>query len=705
MTHAQARARHAELAEEIRRHDHLYYVAARPVVTDREYDRLYRELLDLERAFPELATAGSPSQRVGGQPLSEFKPSQHLAPMMSLDNTYSQEEVREFVARVQKLLPGETLDWVVEPKVDGLAVNLRYEDGLFTVGATRGDGTTGDDITANLRTLRSIPLRLARGPHRPAVLEVRGEVYLNKEVFRRINEERVSAGEEPFANPRNAAAGSLKQLDPSIVAKRRLDIVLYGTGRTEGGHPPATQVELLGWLQELGFRAPEKHWHCRGVEDLLAAITELDGLRDQFAYETDGAVIKLNSILLRERAGATAKAPRWGMAYKYAPDQAETRLNAITIQVGRTGKLTPVAELEPVALAGSTVKRATLHNEDQIGRLDVRVGDRVIIQKAGEIIPEVVRVVTERRQGDEKLFHFPKACPECGSAVAKGAVAAGAGGAGATTTKEAGADAEQEAADWRCVNPDCPAQVRGRIEHWCSRGAMDIEGGGEVLATQLVQSGLAHDVADLYRLTEAEVAGLERMGEKSARNFLAGLAASKSRDAWRLLFGLGIFHVGSGVAKAVMRRFATLEDLFGASVDQLSEVDDVGGVIAQSIVQWHGDSRNSSLVKRLHQAGLNFKSSLFAAGSAVGPFAGQTFVLTGTLPSLTREAASARIEALGGKVSGSVSKKTHFLLAGAEAGSKLEKAQKLGVTILEEPAFLQMCTKAEVERDAAAGGA
>jgi DNA ligase (NAD+) len=672
MTHAQAKARHAELAEDIRKHDHLYYVEAKPVISDREYDKLYHDLLGLEKEFPDLLTADSPSQRVGGKPLSEFQSSAHLAPMMSLDNTYSQDEVRAFVERVQKLAPKETLEWIVEPKVDGVAINLRYENGVFRVGATRGDGTHGDDITANLKTIRSIPLRLKAGRNLPAVLEVRGEAYFTKKEFARINAERASAGEELFANPRNTAAGTLKQLDPTLVAKRRLDIILYGTGRIEGGSLPKTQAELLDSLKALGFKTPEKTWFCCSVDELLAAIDELDTIRDTFAYETDGAVIKLNSIPLREKIGVTSKAPRWGMAYKYAPDQAETRLKAITIQVGRTGKLTPVAELEPVVLAGTTVKRATLHNEDQIKRLDARVGDRVVIQKAGEIIPEVVSVATAKRTGEEKHFHFPKECPECGSKVSKGKV-------------------EDEAADWRCTNPDCPAQVRGRIEHWCARGAMDIEGGGEVLAAQLVKSGLVLDVADLYKLKLDELANLERMGEKSAQNFLDGIEASKKRDAWRLLFGLGILHVGAGVAKALARGFPTVDDVFAASTDQLAEVEDVGEVIARSITEWHGDGRNRKLLDRLRHAGLNFQSSLFNAAAASGPFAGKTFVLTGTLPTLSREQASAKIEALGGKVSSSVSKKTDFVLAGEEAGSKLEKAQKLGVKIIDEAEFLKRC--------------
>jgi DNA ligase (NAD+) len=685
MTHAQAKARHAELTGEIRKHDHLYYVEAKPVISDREYDRLYHDLLALEREFPDLASPDSPSQRVGGKPLSEFKPSQHLAPMMSLDNTYSQEEVRAFVERVQKLVPNEKLEWVVEPKVDGVAINLRYEDGVFTVGATRGDGTAGDDITANLKTIRSIPLKLKGGRDVPKMLEVRGEVYFTKKEFARVNAERASAGEELFANPRNTAAGTLKQLDPALVAKRRLDIILYGTGAVDMGAPssgsaragseagaPRTQVELLRWLKALGFKTPEKTWFCKSVEDLLAAIEELDRIRHDLSYETDGAVIKLNSLALREKIGVTSKAPRWGMAYKYAPDQAETKLNAITIQVGRTGKLTPVAELEPVLLAGTTVKRATLHNEDQIKRLEVRVGDTVVIQKAGEIIPEVVSVATSKRTGREKFFHFPKECPECGSEVSKGNV-------------------EDEAADWRCVNPDCPAQVRGRIEHWCARGAMDIEGGGEVLAAQLVKSGLVQDVADLYQLKLDELANLERMGEKSARNFLDGIEASKQRDLWRVLFGLGILHVGAGVAKSLGRAFPDLDEIFAAGPARLAEAEDIGEVIAGSITRWHDDPRHRGLLARLRNAGVNYKSSLHNPAAALGPFAGKTFVLTGTLPTMTREEAGAKIEALGGKVSGSVSKKTDFVLAGEEAGSKLEKAEKLGVRIIDEAEFMKLC--------------
>ncbi|HEY5480693.1 MAG TPA: NAD-dependent DNA ligase LigA [Verrucomicrobiae bacterium] len=685
----EARARHAQLVEEIRRHDYAYYVLAQPTIGDRDYDRLYHEVLDLEQQFPQLVTPESPTQRVSGQPLKEFKQVQHLLPMLSLDNTYSQADVRDFVNRVQKLLPEEKLEWIVEPKIDGVAINLRYEQGVFACGSTRGDGTTGDDITPNLKTIRSIPARLhsgagvspvsGAGDRRdacPTMLEVRGEVYLTKTGFEKLNAERKAAGEEVFANPRNAAAGSLKQLDPRIAAKRPLDIVVYGLGQLEGApQPPQKHDQMLDWLKSLGFKTPDRTWHCRSADELVAAIEALDQVRREFAYETDGAVIKLNSFAQREIAGFTSKAPRWSIAYKYAAEQAETRLNGITVQVGRTGALTPVAELEPVFLAGSTISRATLHNEDYVRQKDIRIGDTVKIEKAGEVIPAVVDVVLARRTGKEVSFRFPRQCPECGSKV----------------SRAPGIVEGDEGVVWRCLNPDCPAQVRGRLEHWCARGAMDIEGGGEVLARQLVQNGLVRDVAELYSLKLSDVAGLERMGEKSARNFLDGVEASKQRDLWRVLYGLGILHVGAGVAKALGRGFATLDDVFAASVDQLTDCEDIGDVIAQSLVQWQGDSRNQKLIERLRKAGLNSKSALYQPKAKAGPLTGKTFVLTGTLPTLKREEAAAKIEAAGGKVSGSVSKKTDYVVAGAEAGSKLDKAQALGVKIIDEAELLRLC--------------
>ena len=688
MTLAEARTRHAELAQQIRQHDYAYYVLARPSISDREYDRLYRELADLEKTFPELITADSPTQRVSGELLKEFRSVAHLAPMFSLDNTYSQDEVREFVARVRKLAPTEKLQWTVEPKVDGVAVNLRYENGVLIAGATRGDGTTGDDITVNLKTIRSVPLKFflandssrkgksgAGGGSRkidpPKKLEVRGEVFMTRVGFQKLNAERTAAGEEPFANPRNAAAGSLKMLDSKIVATRPLDAVFYGVGFVEGEHPE-THAEWLDWLARFGFKTPEKIWRCDSEDELLKAINELDEIRHDFKYETDGAVIKLDDFGLREKIGYTSKAPRWAMAYKYAAEQAQTKLKAITIQVGRTGAITPVAELEPVFLAGSTISRATLHNEDELRRKDIRVGDTVVIEKAGEVIPAVVGIVEARRTGSEVPFKFPKACPECGANLSRD-----------LTVGEAGAV-------WRCTNHDCPAQVRGRILHWCARGAMDIEGGGEALVTQLLQRELVRDVADLYSLKLEQLAGLERMAEKSGQNFLDGLEASKSRDLWRLLFGLGIFHVGAGVAKSLGRNFSNLDELMKAGFEELNEIDDVGEIIARSVSQWFDETRHLRLIERLREAGLNFHSALYQAKAAPGVFSGKTFVLTGTLAGMTREEATEKIEAAGGKVSGSVSKKTDYVLAGEDAGSKLDKAKKLGVRIVDQAAFSKM---------------
>jgi DNA ligase (NAD+) len=669
---AEAKKRHAQLVEELREHDYAYHVLSQPKISDREYDRLYHELIDLEKQFPELVTPDSPSQRVSGEPLKEFKPVQHLVPMLSLDNTYSQEEVRDFVRRVERLLPNEKLEWVVEPKVDGVAINLRYENGVFTCGATRGDGTTGDEITVNLKTIRSIPHRLRAKEKVPMLLEVRGEVYMTKAGFEKLNAERKAADEPTFANPRNSAAGSLKQLDPKIVAKRPLDIVIYGTGKIEG-ESPETHSEVLSWLKTLGFKTPDKIWHCKSADELIAAIDELEKIRRKFVYETDGAVIKLDNFVQRQKAGFTAKAPRWAIAYKYAAEQAETKVLDIMITVGRTGALTPTAILHPTFLAGSTISKATLHNEDYIRKKDVRIGDTVTIEKAGEVIPKVVDVVLAKRMGKELPFQYPKICPECGMKA----------------VREIGGD-EEEGSVWRCPNSECPAQLEGHIEHWCSRGAMDIEGGGEVLAHQLVSSGLVHNVAELYALTKDQLMNLERMGEKSAQNFLDALEASKTRDMWRVLYGLGILHVGAGVAKTLGRSLPTLDDIFAASAEQLQKTDDIGAVIARSIANWWSEPRNKKVIDELKKAGVNFRSELYKPPGEAGPFEGKVFVLTGTLPSLTREEATAKIESLGGKVASSVSRKTDFVLAGTEAGSKLDKAQKLGVKIIDENEFVKM---------------
>ncbi len=682
MTKEEAQIKHRELCEIVRGHDYAYYVQARPAVSDQEYDRLYRALKDIESEFPDLVTPDSPTQKVGGEPLEGFETVSHAVPMMSLDNTYSQEELVAFLKRVQKLVPDRALDWTVEPKVDGVAVTLRYERGQLVLGATRGDGSTGDNVTANLLTVRSIPYQLAEDRATvPPVLEVRGEVFMTRSGFERLNQRRVQEGDEPFANPRNATAGSLKMLDSTIVAKRPLDIVIYGLGAVEGQDDafPKTQSDLLNYLETLGLPTPPKTWICSDASSLATVLEELDTLRHTLDYETDGAVIKVNDIALRESLGTTAKAPRWAIAYKFAAEQAETKLKRIFIQVGRTGALTPVADLEPVLVSGSTVSRATLHNADEIERKDIREGDSVMIEKAGEIIPAVVRVITEKRPKGLSAYVFPTTCPECGSKAVK---MESSGVAGAV---------------WRCPNMDCPAQVRGRIEHWCSRKAMDIEGGGTVLVKQLVEQlaarGLVLDVAELYRLSKSEVASLERMGDKSAQNFIDGLEASKSRDLWRVLFGLGILHVGAGVAKSLSRHFANMNDLIQCGMDQLVALDDVGEVIARSLVDWFSDARNQDLLRRLEKAGVNMESSLYQAAEKAGDshaLAGTTWVLTGTLPTLTRQEASEKIESVGGKVSSSVSKKTDYVLAGESAGSKLEKAQKMGVNIVDEPAFLNL---------------
>lgn len=677
MTPLEAEKRHRELSRVIRDHDHRYYILDRPAVSDLEYDRLYRELRDLEERFPALVSPTSPTQRVGGNPIASFAPVTHLAPMRSLDNTYSSEEVRQFLARVARLLPEEPVAWVVEPKVDGIAVNLRYEHGVFAAGATRGDGTTGDDITNNLKTIRTLPLALldpspknntTRWPER---LEVRGEVFFPRAGFLKMNKERIEQGEEPFANPRNATGGTLKQLDPKIVARRPLGLIAYSLGAVEGSLSLPTHYEVLQWLGQIGFKTAERFWLCQNEAELFGALGELEHLRHDFSYGTDGAVVKLNSLEQQQRLGYTAKSPRWAMAYKYSAEKAQTRIVNVRVQVGRTGSLTPVADLEPVLLAGTTVKRATLHNEDEIRRKEILVGDTVIIEKAGEVIPAVLEVVKNKRTGQERRFEFPEDCPDCGTKIIRQA-------------------RPGEGVLWRCPNWDCPAQIRGRIEHWCGRGAMDIEGAGEVLVKQLVEKGLVRDVADLYALHWEQLAALERMAEKSAKNLIAGVEASKQRDLWRLLFGLGILHVGAGVAKSLGRHFPSLEKIASATPEQLDEIEDIGEVIGQSLIDWFGQTRNRELISRLAAAGLNFTSQLYQPAKPLGPLAGKSFVLTGTLPSLTREQAAAKIEAAGGKISSAVSRKTDYVVAGAEAGSKLEKARQLKVAVLSEEELLEM---------------
>jgi DNA ligase (NAD+) len=656
-----ATKRHRELAGEIRRLDQAYYEEAQPLVSDQEYDRLYRELLDLEQAHPELATPDSPSQRVGGAPLPHFTPVAHAIPMQSLDNTYSSAELEAFVDRIQKELPNEKLGFVIEPKIDGVAVSVRYEKGKFIRGLTRGDGLRGDDITENLRTIRNLPLAIK---NTAPVLEVRGEVYYPQAAFERLNRQREAEGEALFANPRNTAAGTLKQLDSRLVAKRPLSIVLYGPGELRGIEC-ATQREWLELIAGAGLPVPERTWFGGTKAELLAAIEELDQVRKDFSYATDGAVVKLNEWRLRNALGATSKAPRWAIAYKYSAEKAVTTLENVAFQVGRTGVVTPVAELKPVLLAGTTVSRATLHNFDEIKRKDIRIGDQVTIEKAGEIIPAVLGAVVEARTGSERAITPPAACPACETALVWDGIFL------------------------RCPNPSCPAQTQRKIQHFAQRGAMDIDSMGESLVEQLVAANLAKDPADLYELKLDQLAGLERMAEKSARNVLDGIEASKKADLWRLLFGLGILHVGAGAARALASHFGSLEKLESASEEELVGVRDIGEVVAKSIVTWFGREENRELLGRLRTAGVNTRAHQAAVRSGGAQLAGKTFVLTGTL-SEPRENVKERIIAAGGKVSASVSKKTDYVVAGENAGSKLEDAQRLGVKVLTEREFAEL---------------
>jgi DNA ligase (NAD+) len=651
------------LRREIEEHNRRYYEEAAPTISDREYDALYRELGDLETQFPKLAAADSPTRRVGGKPLKAFGQIAHRVPMLSLDNTYSEEEVKDFYRRLERLLPNKKIPVVIEPKVDGVAVSLLYEEGQLRYAATRGDGTVGDDITQNILTIRSVPRHLKGDV--PKVLEVRGEAYLNKAGFAKLNAERREAGLPEFANPRNAAAGSLKQLDPAIAAKRPLGVVCYGTGLIDGLNLDK-HSELFALLKKLGLPGSDKWWVADSVDEILRGIHELDRIRHDFAYQTDGAVVKVDSFAQRDVLGFTAKSPRWAIAFKYEAERVETKVLDILVQVGRTGTLTPVAALEPVVVSGSTVARATLHNEEEIARKDIRIGDTVLIEKAGEVIPAVVSVRTDLRTGAEKKFRMPKHCPECGSAVVK--------------------DEGQVAV--RCVNSQCPAQVRRRIEHFASRGAMDIEGFGEAVVNQLVQQKLLADVGDIYSLTADTLLELERMGEKSVANLMDAIAQSKARPLWRLLFGLGILHVGVSASRALADHFAHLDAIRESSVDELQQIPDVGEVVGRSIHEFFREPHNLAVIEKLREAGLRFDAEPKAEGAAPG-FKNTTWVITGTL-SESRDEIAELIRARGGKVSGSVSKKTSYVLAGDEAGSKLDKANKLGVRVLDESEFRKM---------------
>jgi len=673
MTSSEAQKRIAALRSEVAFHDELYYRRARPEISDKDYDALKRELAGLESRHPEAARsagAESPTERVGDDRSEGFQVVRHRQPMQSLDNTYSESELREFHARLARLLGRDDFAYVVEPKIDGLAVSLTYEKGRLVRAVTRGNGVEGDDVTANALTIRSLPreLRSSALGAVPDLIEIRGEIFMTLAEFRRINAAREEAGEERYANPRNLAAGTIKLLDPREVAERALEVVLYGVGACEpvqaGGD---TQAGYHARVRAWGLPGVERFWTARGIDEVWAAVRELDKLRHSFAYATDGAVVKLDSLALQREAGSTSKAPRWAMAYKFAAERAETKLLAITVQVGRTGVLTPVAELEPVVLAGTSVSRATLHNRDEIARKDIRVGDYVFVEKAGEVIPAVVGVDASRRAPECAPFVFPGRCPSCGTPVVQ---------------------AEGEVA-LRCPNYDCPVQVRRRVRHFASKACVDIDGLGEAMVDALVEKGWVRDVADIYRLKRDDLLTLGKNVGKSTDNLLAAIEASKRAELWRFVHGLGITHIGAAAAKDLASRFGGLEELAQSRLgDYIGEgkeslIPGIGATMAEAIVEHFNRPGNRTLVRDLVHAGVAPRAPAAQARGA-RPLLGKTFVLTGTLPSMTRDEASAKIEAAGGRISSSVSKKTHYVLAGEDAGSKLEKARALGVAVIGE---------------------
>ena len=650
----------------IHQHDHQYYVNNSPTISDQEYDALLRRLRDLEATHPGFVTPDSPTQRVGGKVDERFKAVMHSAPMLSLDNTYNVDEVRAFHQRVLRGLPDvpeDSIEYVVELKFDGLAVALTYEEGLLVRGATRGDGLQGEDIIANLRTLRSIPLKIDTGTFKR--IEVRGEVYMPKKEFERINTEREEEGETPFANPRNAAAGALRLLDPAITADRKLDIFIYGVGFIDSS-PFKTHYELQEQLKALRFPVNEYNRKCENFESTLTSIEKFRDKRKELDYEVDGLVIQLNSLAHRKQLGETSKFPRWAVAYKYEAEQAVTEIIDIVCQVGRTGSITPVAELWPVLISGSTVKRATLHNEDEIKRKDIRVGDRVVIEKAGEIIPKVIRVV-EPVEDRSMPFEMPTLCPECKSSIYR---------------------AEVEVV-WRCVNSACLAQLKERLKHFSSRKAMDIDHFGPAVIEQLVDSERVKNFSDLYTLKLDEVASLERMADKSAQNLISAIKKSKLAGLSRFLYGLGVRHVGQRTAILLARRFRSIKKLQETSYDELEKIDEIGSVIAESLKAFLDRDTNRQEIDRLMERGILMEEQGEPPESG-GPFEGQQFVLTGTLTRLTREEAKEKIESLGGRVTATISKKTDYIVAGVSAGSKLEKAQQLDIPVLDEEALQKL---------------
>jgi DNA ligase (NAD+) len=664
-----------KLREEIRRHEELYYVLDNPEISDVEYDALLEKLQELEQQYPDQITADSPTQRVGGRPAESFAKVVHRRPMLSLDNSYNIDELRAFDQRCRRLAEGRTFEYIAELKIDGLSLALHYENQILARGVTRGDGRIGEDVTQNARTIRSVPLRL-RAKKTPAEisnrksempqLEVRGEVFIPRKVFERINAEREEQDEPRFANPRNAAAGTIRQLDPRITASRKLEMFAYDLLAGER-KPFATHWEALNWLEQAGFRVSPQRKLCGSIEEVIDFAGTIEARRDDLDYEIDGLVVKVNSTALQDEFGTTNKAPRWAIAYKYAARQATTRIVAIVVQVGRTGALTPVANLEPVSLAGTTVSRATLHNPDEVKRLGVRIGDWVLIEKGGDVIPKVLKVIESKRTGEEKAFRMPRHCPVCGGEISK---------------------PEGEVVS-RCIAADCPAQLKGRLLHFASRRAMRIEGLGESLVDQFVKSGKVHDAGDLYDLTLDDITSLDRMAKKSASNLLAQIEASKQRDLPNLIYALGMRHVGDRTATTLARQFGSLEALSKATVRELDDVPEIGLTVAESVRDWFDDEGNSELCKRLEAAGVRTKMERTSEPNDE-TFAGKLFVLTGTLAAYTRDEARAEIESRGGRVTSSVSKKTDYVVAGEEAGSKLDKAKELGVKVIDEAAFKEL---------------
>ena len=649
------------LRAKIREYDYRYYVLSMPSVSDFEYDVLFRELGDLENQHPELVTPDSPTQRVGGQPTKEFPAVAHRVPMLSLSNTYSKEELSDFDRRIQSLLNKEPYRYVAELKIDGVAISLKYAGGLFFQGATRGDGVQGDDITSNLRTIRSIPLRAK--PIRSGLtdFEVRGEIFMRKKDFEKMNEERSLAGEKLFVNARNSTSGTLKLQDPKMVATRPLNLCAYYLRSDQIALK--SHHENLTMLREMGFPVNEHVRNCDSIHDVMNYCDEWKERREDLPYDIDGVVVKVDSLRQQEKLGAVAKSPRWAIAFKFPAQQVETVLKSITLQVGRVGTITPVAELEPVFVGGTTVSRATLHNEDYVKELDIRIGDTIVVEKGGDVIPKVSGVNLSKRSKNSPRFTMPKKCPECGAKIYRpdGEVA------------------------YYCENVECPAQIRGRIEHFAHRGAMDIEGLGEAVIDLLVSQNMIHNPADIYFLKRSAIVPLERMGEKSAANLMDAIERSKKQPLNKVIFALGIRHVGAGVAQLLANNFGSIDKLQKASQQELESIEGIGPTIAESVAHFFEDSNNKKLIRRLEQAGISPRVS-WKKISAM-PLAGKTFVLTGSLESMTREEAKEKIESLGGKVSGSVSAKTDFVVVGSEAGSKLEKARTLGVPQIDEEHF------------------